>query len=648
MFPANNMKSKFIIILLLGLGGFGCFRASPHSVSERGRSDFDAQDGSDGQRLVSLLDYVSADYGGAVRGGEVISAVEYEEQISFVETALKMADHAARGDDERAALRQRIERLKEAVGARLDPSAVASLGRVAREEVVARLGLVTTPLKQPDLIRAQTLYAESCATCHGQDGLGQTEVAASLDPRPANFKNATRRRAQSPYRIYNALTLGVPGTAMPAFDALSSSERWDLAFYVLRLAHDGEKASSPSSTTLAVLAARSDDDILSGLKADGHPSPEEGLAFARRDAPFVSASLGLGVQQTRALVRKAASLAAAGRNEEADRVVLDAYLDGFEPLEAQINARDPNRTQSVEIAFRDLRAALVRDRPALVQKQAALLDELLSRSDSREGATLPFVAAFVIYFREGIEAALLVGALLGGVRKLRRDDARRAIHLGWTLALLAGGISGVLFSRLVAIAPAERELIEAVVGLLAALVLFSVSFWMISKAESRKWMAFLQNQMNRGLNSGRVWSLSGLAFLAVYRECAETILFTEALLIESAANTWPVFAGASVGLACVILAALAVQNAFQRLPMPLFFGLSGLLLSLLATAFAGSAVSAFVAAGYLRPRPILFPSFPMLGIHPDLSSLCVQGVLILMLLATGAKTRLDSRAVRRT
>jgi high-affinity iron transporter len=166
---------------------------------------------------------------------------------------------------------------------------------------------------------------------------------------------------------------------------------------------------------------------------------------------------------------------------------------------------------------------------------------------------------------------------------------------------------------------------------------------MISKAESRKWMAFLKGQMNRGLHSGRVWSFAGVAFLAVYRECAETILFTEALLIEAVGHTWPVFAGAAVGLGCVFLIAIAIQNAFKRLPMPVFFGVSGFLLSLLAIAFAGSGISAFVAAGYVRPRPISFPSIPILGIHPDLTSLVVQGALIAVLTVAAFKTFLDSR-----
>jgi high-affinity iron transporter len=602
----------------------------------------DAQDGGDGQRLVSLVDYVAADYGGAVSNGQIISAFEYEEQLGFMETASALAS-GVEDPDERAAIRARVEALRGAVQAMADPSRVASLGRAAREEIVSSLGLLTTPRGRPSLIRAESLYVQSCAACHGVDGRGETEVAAALEPRPTSLKNPERRAALSPYRVFNALTLGVPGTAMPAFESLSPAERWDLSFYVLRLAHSGETARGPVSITLADLSARTDADVLSSLRSDGHPAPEEGLVFARREAAFAEAPLGLGIDQTRSMVRKAASLGVAGRTAEADRVILDAYLQGFEPLEAQISARDPNRTQSVEIAFRDFRAALVGRNPASIEKEALILDELLSRSEARGGTTLPFAAAFIIYFREGIEAALLVGALLGGVKKLGRPDASRAIHLGWMGALVAGALSWLLFARLIAVAPAQREVIEAVIGLVAALVLFSVSFWMISKAESRKWMAFLKNQMNRGLSSGRVWSFAGVAFLAVYRECAETILFTEALLIEATGGAWPVVAGAATGLASVFLIAIAVQNAFRLLPMPAFFGVSGFLLSLLAIAFAGSSVSAFVAAGYVPPHPIPFPSVPMLGIHPDLSSLAVQLAFVLLLAGAALKTFMDSR-----
>ena len=635
------MKAKFIFVFALSLTAASC--AAPRERLSEQAVGTGSRDGGDGQRLVALVDYVAADYPGAVKDGQVLSAYEYEEQLGFLETALALAPKAASGAEDGAALRGRIESLQAAVQSKAEAHVVAALGRSAHQEIVSRLGLVTTPGKRPNLKNAESLYAQSCATCHGGDGLGATEIAAALDPRPTSFQSPGRKAALSPYRVYNALSLGVPGTAMPAFEALTPAERWDLAFYVLRLAHAGEKAAGPVSMTLADLAVRSDDEVLASLLSEGHNAPGEALAFARREAAFEEAPLGLGIDQTRSMVRKAASLGAAGRGAEADRVALDAYLQGFEPLEAQISARDPNRTQSVEIAFRDFRAALVRGNPAAIQKQALILDELISRSRSQGQASLPLVAAFIIYFREGAEAALLVGALLGGVKKLGRADASRAIHIGWTLALAAGALSWFLFAKLIAIAPSQRELVEAVIGLLAALVLFSVSFWMISKAESRKWMAFLKDQMNRGLNSGRVWSFAGVAFLAVYRECAETILFTEALLIESAGHPGPVVAGALLGIAAVVVIALVVQSAFKRLPMPLFFGVSGVLLSLLAVAFAGSSVSAFVAAGYLRPRPIQFPSVPVLGIHPDLSSLMVQAVLIALIAFAGMKTLRDAR-----
>jgi high-affinity iron transporter len=634
------MKTKFIFSLAMALAAGGC-RSGPDTAPVAIHAA--AVDGGDGQRLASLIDYVSADYGGAVSDGVVVSEFEYEEQIGFLKTALDLVPRAAENSADRAALLSRITALQDAVVAKANASIVAGLGRAARDEIISRLGLITTPRKRPNLQNATSLFAQSCAACHGMDGLGKTELAAAMDPRPTSFKNEERRLALSPFRIYNALTLGVPGTAMPAFDSLSPAERWDLAFYVLRLGHEGETARGPVSMTLADLSARSDADVLAALGNDGHNAPSEGLAFARREAAFAEAPLGLGIDQTRAMVRRAASLGAAGRTVEADRVVLDAYLQGFEPLEAQISARDPNRTQSVEIAFRDFRGAIANGNAAGIEKQAQVLDELISRSETRGGTTLPLIAAFTIYFREGIEAALLVGALLGGVRKLGRADARRAIHIGWMAALVAGGFSWFVFSKLIAIAPSQRELVEAAIGLAAALILFSVSFWMISKAESRKWMAFLKDQMHRGLDSGRVWSFAGVAFLAVYRECAETILFTEALLIEAVGHTGSVLAGALLGLGCVLLISVGIQNAFRRLPMPIFFGVSGFLLSLLAIAFAGSGISAFVAGGYLDPRPVVFPSIPMLGIYPDLTSLLVQLALVLVLAGAGLKTFVESR-----
>ncbi len=179
---------------------------------------------------------------------------------------------------------------------------------------------------------------------------------------------------------------------------------------------------------------------------------------------------------------------------------------------------------------------------------------------------------------------------------------------------------------------------ESGVALLAAAVLFSVSFWMISKVESRHWIAYLREQLERGLSRRNLYVLSGLAFLAVYREAAETILFTQALLLESGAQRGQVWSGALAGLLAVVATALVMNRTVLRLPLGPFFALSSLLLCGLAVSFAGSGIYGLVAAGYLKPRPVPFPEIPWMGIHPDLTALVVQLAIVLVIAAAGLAT----------
>jgi high-affinity iron transporter len=337
-------------------------------------------------------------------------------------------------------------------------------------------------------------------------------------------------------------------------------------------------------------------------------------------------------------VRKAVAAAAAGRAGEADRMVLDAYLEGFEPLEPRLRARDAEATLAVELAFRDLRAAIKRADTGGVRTSASRLQGQLARvAGEGRRPVVPFVAAFVIYFREGVEAALLVGALLAGVRRLGRADAMRFIHAGWIAAIPAGVLTWWVTSRVIAIRSDQRELVEAVVALLAAAVLFSVSFWMISQAESRHWMAYLKRRLER-LSGRNVLLLAGLSFLAVYREAAETVLFTQALILESEAHRLEVWLGAAAGLAAVGTVALGMKRAVERLPLGPFFAVSGLLLCALAISFAGAGMYELVAAGYLPPRPVPFPEVPWMGIHPDLSVLLVQLAIVAVIAGAGIVT----------
>ncbi len=395
--------------LILSVSLVGCSPRTPPTAA--------LADGGDAQRLVALVDYVGGDYRGAVRQGRVIDDSEYQEQLRFAADARALAPGLHADPPLLAALAE-LERL---VHAKADPDLVRKACRAAREAAVTCFGLETMPFERPNLARSQALYAESCATCHGATGNADTQRARTLDPRPARFKDPSRLGELSPYRIYNALTFGVPGTPMASFESLSPEDRWNLAFFVFRLGHEGEAVGPPVAMTLGDMALRTDHEVLEALREEGNPAPQTALAWVRREAAFTEPPAGAGIERARALVRRAVLSYAAGRVVEGDRLAIDAYLQGFEPLEPRLRARDAGVTREIESAFHGLRAAMARGESAhRVRTLGQALDRRLGSLGEAGRPAVPFAAAFLIYLREGIEAALLVGALLAGLRRLGR------------------------------------------------------------------------------------------------------------------------------------------------------------------------------------------------------------------------------------
>jgi high-affinity iron transporter len=429
---------------------------------------------------------------------------------------------------------------------------------------------------------------------------------------------------------------------MPSYESLAPEERWDLSFYVFRLGHDGRPAAENLVLPLAELSARTDAELLAALGADGADDAAAALAFLRADAPFREPPAAAGLERTRGLVRQALATYRSGAAREADRLVLDAYLQGFEALEPQLRARDAGGTLAVETGFRELRGAIAQRDAGEVQARAQALDRALGRFQEEGRAAMPALAGFLIYFREGIEAALLVGALLAGLRRLGRPEAARWVHAGWLAALPAGALTWWLLEKVIAAGPQHRELMEAMIALLAALVLFSVSFWMISKVESRHWLRYLRGRLEEGLRGRNLLVLAGLSFLAVYREAAETVLFTQALLLDAGSQRAQVLLGCALGAAAVFAVAVVMTRAAVKLPLGPFFAVSGILLCALAVSFAGTGVYALVASGHLAPRPVHGPEVPWMGIYPDLTGLLVQSAIVAVV-AGGALMTLRRR-----
>ena len=284
----------------------GCRPSSPPTAA----TAHAVADGGDAQRVVALVDYVGSDYAAAVKDGVVLAPAEYEEQLRFVKDARKMGALALGPDAAGEPLAKALDHLAALVDAKASPAEVGAACRAAKDEAVARFGLRTTPTERPSLPRAEALFKESCAPCHGARGDADTDRARQLKPQPVSFADPARRAVLSPYRVFNTLTFGVPGTAMASFDSLSPVDRWNLAFYVFRLGHGAETAGPPLENIgvpLADMAIRSDAEMLEILRREGHASPERALHYVRTEAAFQEPPAGVGIDRTRMILRQAVS-----------------------------------------------------------------------------------------------------------------------------------------------------------------------------------------------------------------------------------------------------------------------------------------------------------------------------------------------------
>ncbi len=586
------------------------------------------------RRVAALLDYVAGDYAKAIgEQGEVLSEAEHAEQIGFVQDAageLRL-EVGGRGED----LARRLDALAGRVEARAPPAEVAETARAVRAEIVQRFQVVLVPQRAPDPRRGAELYAQSCAACHGADGHPNASLGLSTDP--PDFK--TESGPLTPQRIFSAGTYGVPKTAMPAFDAgLTDEERWDIAFHVLTLAHPAASARGVELARAAMLPTRyqdlatlSDDDLRRRLVAAGlSPREQEEAMAAVRAGPFAEdrESRPQGLAQARRAVQRAVSLARSRDRDGARRALISAYLDHFEPHEAGLRAREGSLVQDVESAFLALRSS-IDGKDARLDANAARLDSLLEKADARGpgGALVAFVAALAIALREGVEAALLVAAMLALLRKAGREDDARAVHVGWVSALLAGAVtwwaSGVLLVRL---SGANRELAEGVLQLVTAALLLYASHWLLASLSARRLVSFLSAKT---MAAGSAAVILGLTFVAV---------FFRGLLLESPGNGPAVAGGAAAGMCALVAVVVVFQRVGRKLkPRPLLVT-CGVLLCVLAVLMVGQGIRSLQVLGALPLTVWGRFEVPALGLYATREGLCAQAFVLLVLIGSALWT----------
>lgn len=281
-----------------------------------------------------------------------------------------------------------------------------------------------------------------------------------------------------------------------------------------------------------------------------------------------------------------------------------------------------------------------------VRASEQTLQHLLDEADqalapSQHDAVAAFIGALTILLREGLEALLVVVAMLALLKKAQRNDVLVYVHAGWVAALTAGGATWAVATYLVGVSGASREMTEGFSSLFATVVLLGVGMWMHQKSIAGRWQVYLKEKLSSALNKRTAWFLFSLAFIAVYREVFETVLFYAALWTEG--NGWPLLAGLASGIVLLAVLAAVLLRTSARLPIGQFFAASSLLVAVLAVVLAGKGVAALQEAGLLRTSPVAIARIDLLGIYPSWQPLLAQ---LAVLLAAAAAFVVNTRSVR--
>lgn len=321
------------------------------------------------------------------------------------------------------------------------------------------------------------------------------------------------------------------------------------------------------------------------------------------------------------------------------------YFDEFEGsgMELAIGMKDPALKSELESLFAAVigkasqGASQAEVAAAWAQLQGALHQVAQPQQPEKGGFWSLMLQAFLILVREGFEAILVVTALVAYLRKTGASDKLKVIYQGVGWALAASVATAWLLTSVVNLAGAGQEALEGITMLIAAAVLFYVSYWLFAKREAERWQHYVRGQIDRALSRGSLFTLGFAAFLAVFREGAETVLFYQALVGQANGQHLPIVFGLSGSVIALGAIFWVMRSASLRLPMGLFFAVTAALLYYMAISFTGNGVLELQGAGWISITPLSgVPRLQWIGLYPTMESVGAQLLLIIPgLLALG-------------
>ncbi|MBR0572637.1 MULTISPECIES: FTR1 family iron permease [Pasteurellaceae] len=328
-----------------------------------------------------------------------------------------------------------------------------------------------------------------------------------------------------------------------------------------------------------------------------------------------------------------------GNIDEAIGDIQDSYFDIFEAsgYENTIGAKNSKLKVELEGYFTRIVSLMSSKRSVSeiikvhnTQKEA-FTQAAVILTDTPQDFWSVVIQSFLILLREGLEAMLVVAAITAYLVKNNHQDkmgiVKNSVIVGLVCSVITAYIFGVVFTN----SGVNQEILEGITMLVAVVVLFFMSYWLLSKVEAHQWQLYLKNKLSSSLTKGSVIGLWLASFLAIYREGAETVLFYFAL---SAGVKGGGLASISIGIILAIVVLMLVffimKYTVVQLPLKLFFMFTGSFMYLMAFIFAGKGIMELVEGKIIQPTFLSsVPEIQWLGIYPYMESLIPQLLLIL-------------------
>lgn len=453
----------------------------------------------------------------------------------------------------------------------------------------------------------------------------------------------------SPFEAYNTIKLGVEGTAMRAFSELTDKEAWDLAFYVKSLRFQKQKIDSVSlkkifdieygKTSLKDVATLSDNELMNKLGSG--IQGQKKLKALRVFSPSGKLSQS-SLTVARDYLHQTLNSYKNGNKDEARQNALAAYLEGIEPVEVRLKANDPKFTSHLEQKMMDVRQGIEKgENSSEVENKINSALSTIDRAekmmkDEKLNYWLSFFLAASIMLREGLEAFLIITLILALIRSTpRAKKALPYIHGGWITAILMGVVGWFLSDWIIGISGQNREIMEGMISLIAVIVLAFVGFWLHNHSHSKKWKEFIEKKVGAQMNGEKMFGLAFFSFMVVFREAFESILFLQAIGLETqAGDQSSIGFGVLAAFALIGLIAFIFLKYSQKIPVRLLFRYSSWIITLLAVILIGKGVHAIQEAGWLPITGFPFSiKIDWLGIYPTMESVISQMVLLGVLMA---------------